>query len=253
MTSKCLNCNSNLTGDFCSSCGQSAEVHRINSHFLWHDIQHGFLHFDKGVLYTFKELFLKPGHSIREFIEGKRVKHFKPISLVILLAGIYGFLSHYFNINILSNNFQISGTGEKVIELKNTLNNVGEWTAQHYSLLSLIQIPFFSIATYIAFRKNGYNFMEHIVLNSFLTGQRLFLRILTFPIFYFFNGTSYLRDTARVVDAIGFILFIWSLNQFFIALKFRVRVLKSIASLLIYFLFLLIILTGVSKYIFSTI
>ena len=42
---------------------------------------------------------------MREFLNGKRVKHFKPMSFVILLAGIYGLLSHYFDINLLSNNF----------------------------------------------------------------------------------------------------------------------------------------------------
>ncbi|MBC8155688.1 MAG: DUF3667 domain-containing protein [Bacteroidetes bacterium] len=81
MTKHCQNCNSELNGNFCSHCGQSSNTHRLNFHFLWHDIQHGLLHIDKGILYTTKELFTRPGHSIREFLLGKRVKHFKPISL----------------------------------------------------------------------------------------------------------------------------------------------------------------------------
>ena len=66
----------------------------MNFHSLWHDIQHGLFHFDNGVLYTAKQLFTRPGNSIREYIDGKRVRHFKPISLVILLATVYGFLYH---------------------------------------------------------------------------------------------------------------------------------------------------------------
>src|SRR6478736_1543240 len=112
MTKTCLNCNANLAGKFCSNCGQDSNTHRINSHFLWHDIQHGLTHVDKGMLFTIKELFTRPGNSIRQFLEGKRIKHFKPISLVIILAGAYGFLSHYYEINIFSSNIQkISGSG----------------------------------------------------------------------------------------------------------------------------------------------
>ena len=97
----CKNCGHIFSGQFCNNCGQSAATHKLNLHFIWHDIQHGLLHFDKGILYTAKKLFTKPGKSIREFIEGKRVKHFKPISLVIILATLYGVLRHLFHFSIL--------------------------------------------------------------------------------------------------------------------------------------------------------
>ena len=100
MTNLCLNCDVQLTGNFCSNCGQSAKVHKINFHFLIHDIQHGLLHLEKGFFYTTKELFTRPGHSIREFLAGKRVNHFKPISFAIILAGVYGIMAHYFEINL---------------------------------------------------------------------------------------------------------------------------------------------------------
>src|SRR5208283_4811746 len=114
MEDNCLNCHHTLTGKYCSYCGQSAATHKINVHFLWHDIQHGLLHIDKGILYTTKELFTRPGHSIREFIEGKRVRHFKPISLVLVLAGIYGLLYHFFKINMFSHVIEITGSDASV-------------------------------------------------------------------------------------------------------------------------------------------
>jgi hypothetical protein len=85
----CKNCHQVYTGHYCNNCGQSAETHKINAHFLWHDIQHGLLHFDEGILFSLRQLFTRPGHSIREFIDGKRVRHFKPISLVVVLATLY--------------------------------------------------------------------------------------------------------------------------------------------------------------------
>jgi hypothetical protein len=123
MESRCLNCHEPLKGEFCSHCGQPADTHRINIHFLWHDLQHGFMHADKGILFTTIELFTRPGHSIRAFLGGKRVIHFKPISMVLILAGIYGFLSHFFQINILENNYEITGSGRDFNRIKDTIGN----------------------------------------------------------------------------------------------------------------------------------
>ena len=41
-----------------------------------HDLIHGVWHIDKGVLFTVKELILRPGDSVRGFIQGKRVGFF---------------------------------------------------------------------------------------------------------------------------------------------------------------------------------
>ena len=45
-------------------------------HFMEHDLIHGVWHIDKGVLFTVKELILRPGDSVRGFIQGKRVGFF---------------------------------------------------------------------------------------------------------------------------------------------------------------------------------
>jgi Protein of unknown function (DUF3667) len=89
------------------------------------------MHLDKGILFTTKELFTRPGHSIREFLDGKRVRHFKPISMVIILAGIYGFLSHNFHINILASNYEITGSGKDFNAIKEAIRKISEWLSQH--------------------------------------------------------------------------------------------------------------------------
>ena len=247
MTSNCQNCTNELQGKYCSNCGQIAETHKINIYFLWHDIQHGLLHMDKGILYTAKELFKRPGHSIREFIEGKRVRHFKPISLVLVLAGIYGFLSHYFEINLLAHDFSIDGSGEKFNELKELFEKKAEWISQHYSVLALLQIPVFTLSTYICFKKVGYNFMEHLVINTFLIGQRLILHIVAFPLYFILNSAAAYR-AEQVTDIIGYGFFIWSLLQLFSGLPKAKRVWRSLFSLAIALSIMFLVFIGVVIY-----
>lgn len=233
MTTNCLNCHAEITGQFCSNCGQSSKTHKINLHYLWHDIQHGLLHFDKGILFTTKELFTRPGNSIREFLDGKRVNHFKPISLVIILAGIYSLLSYFFHLNLLSNYYEMKGSGDGFNEFKTSVDKLSEWLSQHYSVLALIQIPIFSLGTYVMFKKEGYNYIEHLVINCFIAGQKLILHILTFPIYYWLNKTNFSRPVDQFIDIVGYVLAFCTIFQLFKGVKVSKRIWKSLFSLII--------------------
>ncbi len=247
MTGNCRNCNSKTNGNFCSNCGQSTDTHRISWHFLWHDIQHGLLHVDKGILFSAKELFTRPGHSIREFLSGKRVKHFKPISLVIVLAGIYGFMSHFFHVNLISNNFEVKGSGEAVDRVRDSLEKMSEWVSNHYSLLVLLQIPIFSLGTYICFKKTGYNFIEHFIINAFVASQNLILHIVTFPLFYAFNHSPHLKTTARIADIIGYGIAFFTVMQLFNGFSYFQRILRTSLSLAISLIIIFLLLILASK------
>lgn len=242
MDTICKNCSTPVEGKFCSNCGQPSNTHRISAHFLWHDIQHGLFHVDKGILFTTKELFARPGHSIREFLAGKRVKHFKPVSLVLILAGVYGFLSHYFHINLLSNNIRVSGSGDGVNEMKKVVEGASQWLSEHYSLFSLLQIPLLALGTWLFFKKAGYNFFEHVIIHTFLTGQRLLIHIAAFPFYYAFNKTGSLETVARLTDIVSYCFIYSSLYQLFNNLPWWQRVVRIIGSFAIIFLITLIIL-----------
>jgi hypothetical protein len=218
MAINCKNCNQQFEGYFCNHCGQTADTHEINFHFLWHDIQHGLLHFDKGVLYTAKQLFTRPGNSIREFIEGKRVKHFKPVSLIIVLATVYGLLYHSFHINAfkdeVSESFQKgwNGSGTQIVF---DFEKINEWIGTHYSWLVLLLLPFYALGSFLAFRKSGYNYVEHLILNAFITGQNLLVHIILFPLLYLYNETPTYETISTLINTICFVLLAWSYMQFF--------------------------------------
>jgi hypothetical protein len=234
MTTECKNCNQSINGKFCSHCGQSADTHAINAHFLWHDIQHGLFHYEKGIPFTVKELFTHPGHSIRAYIEGKRVNHFKPISLIILLAGIYGFLYHYFHINIVSSFSEVTTSkADKLVDFK----AVNEWIGTHFSIFSLLKMPLLSLATFWAFRKVGYNYIENFVLNAFLTAQGMVIRLVFLPLMIVFNETSKLPAITLLSDVISICFATWALWQFLDKLETK----QKIKRIVFYYIYLTLI------------
>ncbi|WP_406843622.1 DUF3667 domain-containing protein [Flavobacterium soyae] len=239
----CKNCQQVYRGHYCNNCGQSAETHKINAHFLWHDIQHGLLHFDKGILYSLKQLFSRPGHSIREFIEGKRARHFKPLSLVAVLATLYGLMYHYFHINL----YPYSGDVEGI-----NYSEFNEWTSTHFSWITIATIPIYSIGTYICFKKQGYNFVEFFVLNTFKASQRLFAHIITFPFLLYFNGTPKITLFVKILYIIDVLLIFWTNIQFFNKISKLKALLLSILShlifLTIFYLIVIVVVLMITKF-----
>jgi hypothetical protein len=224
----CKNCNHIYTGNYCNNCGQTAETHQLNFHFLWHEIQHGLFHFDQGILYSGKQLFTRPGHTIREFIEGKRVKHFKPISMIIFLATLYGFLYHYFHISFAEPSpNSASEVGIDVVKFN-------EWMGTHYAWATLLTIPFYTIGTSIAFKKQGYNLVEYFILNTFKASQKLFVHIATFPLLYYFNGTHTMKTLSFIIYLVDVVFIYWTNEQFFNKLSLKKTFLLTLLSQLIF-------------------
>lgn len=207
---QCKNCNNQFNGDYCNQCGQSANTHRLDPHFLWHDLMHGIFHLDSGILFTIKQLVTRPGHAIREFLQGKRVKHFKPFSFVIVLATIYGFLFHYLIYEV-----------QPVIKPDETLSiieNVVNWTISHFSFAILLFILSNTIASYKIFKMQGFNIVEHLVLNTYFRGLTLIFAIIMLPLLYYV-GRKYGADTSTVYgivfQMVDFASMYWCYSQFF--------------------------------------
>jgi hypothetical protein len=72
----CLNCGESVSGKFCSECGQTIETHRFQLRDIFtQDFLKKIFYYDKGLFYSLKHLYTRPGHTVREYIEGKRVSH----------------------------------------------------------------------------------------------------------------------------------------------------------------------------------
>ena len=87
MSETCLNCNNPVIENFCSNCGQK-KYKRIDKKYIWDEIQYTVFHTNKGLLFSVKNILKNPGKTAKEFIDGNRVNHYKPILLVFVLSGI---------------------------------------------------------------------------------------------------------------------------------------------------------------------
>jgi hypothetical protein len=176
---ECLNCKTEIIGNFCYNCGQKSSVHRYNiKHLFTHDLLHGIYHVDKGFLFTIKELFVRPGHAIREHIEGNRTSLFHGISMMIILIACINFVDSFAVIK------EFDLVDQENVKYMKAVHTIYE---KYPRLFILLQIPFYAIISYFSFRKSKQNYAENLVFTTYLycfilICNLLFSTLLTFPI-----------------------------------------------------------------------
>ena len=247
MNITCKNCNQHFKGNYCNNCGQAASTGRLNFDSIWEDIKYGLFHFNHKIVFTTRQLFYRPGHAIRDYIEGKRLDYFKPISFLLLLASVYALLNHYFHIQ-----FIMEGSSDHSVFNRLGLEESNEWIINHFGWLALLGVPIYSVVTFFIFRKQGYNFIEHLVTTSFLAAQRYLFLIAVFPVLYYVGTGPYRRLYGWVTLFIEFLLMMWVYLQFFKDLPKGKTFLLLLASyvliMLITLLVLVLLLLGAQAY-----
>ncbi len=190
----CKNCTQHFKGNFCPNCGQSASIEKINAKYFLHDIPHSLFHINKGFFYTLINLLKHPGKTLREYLEGKRVSHYKPFGFVIVLTTICVLLISGIE-NAINHKYMLLHPGYK-LNFKNNL------FAKYPSILIFAMIPLLSLVTWLFLRKKKYNFWEHFLVNTYLAAHLniflLLINIYKFIRFYItenwqgFNYTIFL-------------------------------------------------------------
>lgn len=199
------------------------KLKRINGHYISHEIQH-LLHFEKGFFFTVKELLLRPGKSIREYLFEDREKYVKPILFLILSSVIFDLVIHWLHLNMAFFNI------DTIERLKGKLRSkeIGDWTNSHIGYAQLIMAIFIAFWIKLFYRKFKFNIYEILILLSYVLGQALMM----LGTFIILADIFKSENIATIGVAIYFSYIIWAIGQFFGEKNF----INYIKSLLVYIL-----------------
>jgi len=236
----CKNCDNIIDGNFCAHCGQSVKVDKLNLPNFLAEISDSVFQLNRGLLYTIKELFTRPGHAIRGFIQGKRKEYFKPIAFVLTLSTVYFFVSQLSDHPTLIDDF-ITGysDGGEVNGLETNSSSILNWLSDNYAYTTLLLLPLFSLATFLSFNGLGQNYLEHIVINSYITGQQAI-----FYSFFMIIGVVISNEDVTVLLAImsSLVFNYWTFSQFYQHTKGFKIILRLILTYILYIVFISIFL-----------
>ena len=213
MAETCLNCGNPVMDNYCSNCGQK-KFKRIDKKYIWNELQYTVFHTNKGFLYSIKRILKNPGKTAREFIDGSRVNHYKPILLVFVLSGVATFISY----KILNVRKMMSDYFSQQQQMNSKFTgDLMSFLSSYTSILMLLSVPLFALTTKIAFRKWGHNYYEHIVMNAYiLSFYTLVSIVFVYPIMFFFrNSPDTFYNITQVTILLVPIMLVWFFKEFY--------------------------------------
>lgn len=242
----CKNCHHRFEGKYCSNCGQIASTERINLQYLIHAISISVLQLERGFLFTVKELFLHPGHMIRDFLEGKRQPYVRPLSFLIFTSALYVLVSHFLELNTHSKDivegFKLGMEDNNQSEADTKLLTLLTWITSSNALSVLLTLPLFSLGSFLAFKSVKYNYFEHLVLNTYIAAQQMIIYLVA----SFFVSKDDITEALPLI--LGFVFNIYVFCLFFNSVGVFKRIIRFLLVYVTYFmqvLLLLFILIGV--------
>ena len=231
----CKNCSNAFNENFCNRCGQKSSVRRVDYDYVISEVAEGVFQLEKGWLYTIKELFIRPGKSIKKYLQGERIQFAKPIPFILLTSALYVFIAYLFNIPTFTEDF-VSGIknygDDSSRGIDKSTETILHWFTSNHAYAVLITLPFFSLGTYLAFKKCRYNYFEHLIINTFIAGQQMVIYILFSPLILI---NKYLDGMVFIVGTLFCVMAFYQLFEIKNAIN------KTLRIILVYVLFIIII------------
>jgi len=108
----CLNCNTELTDEYCPHCGQKDLPKRQTLRELLTNFVSSFWSFESKFFKTCKYLLLKPGFLAIEYTGGRRERYFHPARMYVFISFIYFLL--FYSLPDASDHKMVQGSGDNV-------------------------------------------------------------------------------------------------------------------------------------------
>ncbi len=169
----CKNCTRPFEGLYCYHCGQPAATHRITTREILTDAIFSVVKVNRGFLFTAKELSLRPGKAIQLYLAGQRVTYYAPHKYLFFIGAVTSFLTSRYH----SFSDEYTSVGSFDGGTHTFLRAFFQYADTYATLINIVTIPVFALFSFLLFRRSGYNYAEHLVLNTYITSQQLLLFI----------------------------------------------------------------------------
>ena len=170
---ECATCGTHYEGNYCPRCGQSAKIGRYsfkNAILLYLDVW-GLG--NRGMFRSIRDLILRPGYMIRDYLRGMQMAYFPPFKMFFLLLALSLLVNSGLNIQGINREKQNEKETEELFsrfkpkasldasddkkkifeqEFKRKRDKIIELIDQHSSAVTIVGLLFFSLPLYLLFR-----------------------------------------------------------------------------------------------------
>ena len=201
----CPNCQSAMVDVFCAKCGEIQPAHRdLSVVAVAHEAVQEFAGVDGKIPRTLWALITKPGLLTREFIDGRRGRYSKPLSLFLVLNLVFFVIQPYtgllrYNLAGYIGTADDVNDGRAAVMVKERLARTHEprssYEARFNATLAnqkksmlLFAVPVFAVAMMVVFAGSKRYFVEHLVFS--VHAYAFFLAFLAIGITLLFTSAA---------------------------------------------------------------
>lgn len=242
---ECLNCGTRYQGNFCPCCGQSAKTKRFNTKQTLKHLLFIFTKFDDSFWHTTTNLFVRPGHMIREYLQGHRADYLRPMQMLICLITAYLVVRHALNISDAPYHLVEGYSFRENLPndfLRMAYDNL-EKAANSTIISTLAKVTVLALTCFLGFKRikegKALNYAEHFYTLIYINCLYMFLRFLLLPFAAFSTNVrddlGFFVETALAMWIYSQLLRIsWRKSLSIYILAYISFVLVSIAIILIF-------------------
>ena len=197
---ECATCGTHFEGNYCPRCGQSARIGRYS-------FKKAFLLFldvwgigNRGMFRSLRDLILRPGYMIRDYLRGMQMAYFPPFKLFFLLIALWLLVDTGMNIQGINRDKQNKQETEEILTQvvpKNMTQEEDEkdrefdakvsgkintFIETHSSAVILASLLLFSLPLYLLFRHSpaipDLRFSECFVAMVYITDMIIIYHII---------------------------------------------------------------------------
>ena len=142
----CNNCGHTFTGNYCPYCSQKAGEGDIS----WRSVRQSVMDVwglgSRSLPNTLKQLLLRPGYLISDYISGKRQVSFPPVKMLFIVSVVVVFWIYYLLPMFLGKNFDVYGG------IDDRINGFTAWNKEYFVWNNFIQTLLYIVPTWVMFR-----------------------------------------------------------------------------------------------------
>lgn len=201
----CKNCGHQYEGNFCPNCGQRHIDKRFNlkDSVIWVFVS--IFNMERGFVPTTLQLITRPGETIRKYLNGITIPYAHPFRFIFIWATISALLTVYFGFMEQAQEMMAQGYGEELNYSEQQMEftrKSNEFVRNYFSLVTMAMIPFFSLFTYLFFRKKKYNYAEHLILNSYANASSIVIGIPLMALYPIINNIQLVGTISLIVSTL---------------------------------------------------
>lgn len=165
----CLNCGTRLgEARYCPSCGQAARLRRITLRETVGDFLGSALALEGPYFETLRRVVFHPGELFRDYLAGRRVRYYKPVSFFIVNTAVYLLLSALIGYDPLAGT-RIQLTVQNEVAAPELTAQAARFMVAHINHILLFLVLSLGLLARLLFRKR-YNLAEYIAVAFFVVG-----------------------------------------------------------------------------------